>query len=622
MRPAEPPSTLNLRPGNLSPGTAPLGPLPAEKPVGRPEPLDTLESDAVLAAALMAVDPQGTGAVLRALPGPARDRWLALLRAGLPAEAPFRRLPPAAPDSRLLGGLDLAATLAAGRPVAERGLLAEADGGVVLVPMAERLPIGTAARLAAVMDDGAVAAERDGLALRHPARIGVVALDEGMAPEERPAAALLDRLAFHLALDDRPYAAAAADPDGIGAARTRLPDVGDAPDGVLEALCGTAVALGIASPRAPLLALRVARASAAFAGRAVPSDADALVAARLVLAPRATRLPAPEEAEGDPPDVEPPEPDAEEHDRTEPSPDALCEMLVAAAAAALPPGLLAALSAAGAARKAAAASEGRAGAPRQAARRGRRIGTRPGDPRAGGCLDLVETLRAAAPWQRLRRQGRAPEAARPVEIRRADFRLVRFRQETGTTTIFVVDASGSTAANRLSEAKGAVELLLADCYARRDQVALLAFRGPGAELLLPPTNSLVRAKRSLAALPGGGGTPLAAGLDAALAAADAERRRGRTPTVVVLTDGRANIARDGTAGDRGRAEADALAAARLARAAGLASVLVDTAPRPRPFARALAAEMNARYLPLPGGSGASGTLAETVRGRAAPAAAP
>jgi magnesium chelatase subunit D len=124
----------------------------------------------------------------------------------------------------------------------------------------------------------------------------------------------------------------------------------------------------------------------------------------------------------------------------------------------------------------------------------------------------------------------------------------------------------------------------------------------------------VRAKRSLSALPGGGGTPLAAGLDAALVAAAAERRRGRTPTMVLLTDGRANVARDGT-GDRARAEEDALAAGRLARAAGVAAVLVDTAPRPRPFARRLAAEMGARYLPLPGGE-ASDALAGAVRSAA------
>lgn len=574
--------------------------------------------DAALAAALVAIDPRGTGASLRAPPGPARDRWLTLLRGGLPPDAPVRRLPASAPDGRLLGGLDLAATLAAGRPVADRGLLAEADGGVVLVAMAERLPPASAARVAAVLDDGAVAAERDGLSLRHPARIGLVALDEGLEPEERPAAALLDRLAFHLALDAQPCPCAAATPSEIAAARARLPEVGAADEAVLRALCETAMALGIDSPRAPLLALRAARASAALAGRLAPSEADAVVAARLVLAPRATRLPAPDQPEA----AEPREPDPDagrnEDDRTEPGPDSMRDMLVAAAAAALPAGLLAGLAAATRKASCAAASQGRAGAPRQAARRGRRIGALPGDPRSGGRLDLVETLRAAAPWQRSRRRQSAPGTPR-VAIRREDFRLVRFRQETGTTTIFVVDASGSTAVNRLGEAKGAVELLLADCYARRDQVALLAFRGTGAELLLPPTSSLVRAKRSLAALPGGGGTPLAAGLDAALEAAQAERRRGRTPTVVLLTDGRANVARDGTAGgDRARAEGDALAAARLARGAAVSAVLVDTAPRPRAFTRQLAAELGARYLPLPAGSGTADALAGAVKNRAAP----
>ena len=114
-------------------------------------------------------------------------------------------------------------------------------------------------------------------------------------------------------------------------------------------------------------------------------------------------------------------------------------------------------------------------------------------------------------------------------------------------TISSSDASsgslgGSSALHRLAEAKGAVELLLADCYVRRDSVAVLAFRGRSAELLLPPTRSLVRAKRSLAELPGGGGTPLAAGIDAARELAFAVRRRGDTAVVVVLSDGRANLA--------------------------------------------------------------------------------
>ena len=197
----------------------------------------------------------------------------------------------------------------------------------------------------------------------------------------------------------------------------------------------------------------------------------------------------------------------------------------------------------------------------------------------------------------LREATRSQRSAR-VQVRSEDFRITRFKQREETTTIFVVDASGSSALHRLAEAKGAVELLLADCYVRRDRVALLAFRGRGAELLLPPTRSLVRAKRSLASLPGGGGTPLASGIGAAATLADAVRRRGETPTVIFLTDGHANVSRDGS-GSRVHAEEDAIVAAKVMRAAGFKALLLDTSPRPQPLARRIADEMGARYLPLP-----------------------
>jgi magnesium chelatase subunit D len=226
--------------------------------------------------------------------------------------------------------------------------------------------------------------------------------------------------------------------------------------------------------------------------------------------------------------------------------------------------------------------------------------------RAGARLNVIETLRAAAPWQPLRRRetlaahgaDRSRAHAPRVQVRSEDFRVTRFKQHTCTTTIFVVDASGSAALHRLAEAKGAVELLLADCYVRRDNVALIGFRGRGAELLLPPTRSLVRARRSLAGLPGGGGTPLAAGIGAALALADAVRRKGDRPVVVLLTDGRANVTRSGEGG-RAQAEEEALGAARLLRGAGIAALLIDTSPRAHPLAQRLAGEMRARYLPLP-----------------------
>jgi magnesium chelatase subunit D len=151
---------------------------------------------------------------------------------------------------------------------------------------------------------------------------------------------------------------------------------------------------------------------------------------------------------------------------------------------------------------------------------------------------------------------------------------------------------------RLAEAKGAIELLLAECYVRRDQVAVLAFRGVGAEVLLPPTRSLVRARRGLAGLPGGGGTPLAAGIETAATLAARVRRGGSTPVVVLLTDGRANVGRDGQGG-RARAQQDALEAARALGAQRLQVVLIDTSVRPEPAARALALAAGARYLPLP-----------------------
>ncbi len=544
--------------------------------------------DALVAATLLALDPARLGgAVLRGPPGPARDAWLANLRTLLPPEAAWRRLPPNVPDSRLLGGLNLAATLSLGRPVAEAGLLAEADGGVLLAAMAERMDSQTAARLAATLDSGEVAVQREGLSQRLPARLAVVALDEGLVPDEATPAALRDRLAFML----EPAAAEAADLPDLAAARARLPAV-TATGAAIEALCAAALALGIDSLRAPALALAAARAAAALAGRTSVAEADLVLAARLVLAPRATRLPAADSE----PEPEPPPPAEPEQQSAPPAEGEapLQDLVLAAARAAIPPGLLAALVQAASPGRAKGA-EGRTGVSRQPARRGRPLGSRPGTLRPGLRLNLVETLRAAAPWQPLRRAGAAPGR---VLVQPADFRLRRFQHRRRATTVFLVDASGSAALHRLAEAKGAVELLLVDCYARRDHVAVIAFRGTGAELLLPPTGSLTRARRSLAGLPGGGGTPLAAALQAATLLGLALRRRGDVPMLVLLSDGRANVALDGTGG-RPRAEAEALAAARALHAEAFPALVLDTAPRPGPAAQALASAMGARYVPLP-----------------------
>ena len=253
-------------------------------------------ASAAMAAALLAVDPSGIGGVLlRSAGGPAREDWLAALAQLLPATPGLRRVPLHISDDRLLGGLDLAATLHAGRPVAQRGLLAQADGGVIVLAMAERLSAATAARIAAVLDQGELVTERHGVGTRSVSRLGVVALDEGQGADEHLPAPLRERLGIHLILDDR-----AAPPAHtrlqIQAARSRLGSV-DLDDDVIEAVCTAAVALGIESVRAPMLALRVARAAAALAGRVQVDAGDAALAAGLVLAPRATRLPAPAESD-------------------------------------------------------------------------------------------------------------------------------------------------------------------------------------------------------------------------------------------------------------------------------------------------------------------------------------
>jgi magnesium chelatase subunit D len=529
-------------------------------------------AESVMAAALLAIDPGLGGIAIRAWPGPPRDAYLHNLKSLFPAGSPARKLPPSITDDRLLGGLDIAATLQAGRPVTAAGLLAESAGGILILAMAERLPPATAGRIAAALESGA--------------NIALLALDEGL-DGEAPPKTLLDRLAFTIPEAALPDAASPwPEPAQIQAARTLLACI-PATDDAIGQICTLSTLLGIASLRAPLFALRAARASAVLHNRHAIAPEDIVLAAKLVLAPRATQTPIPPEDAPDPPETPPDPQDSQQQDADKPVEDRIPET----AKTILPPELLALLANTSPRRTTSGA--GAAGAT-ASQKRGRPAGARPGPLTGESRLSLLETLRAAAPWQPLRHK----HPGQKLAIHKDDFRIRKFKEQPRSVAIFAVDASGSSAINRLAEAKGAIQLLLAECYVRRDQVALIAFRGRQAEALLPPTHALARARRALAALPGGGPTPLATGIDAARALADFERRAEKRPLLVLLTDGGANIARDGAPG-RAAAAADALAAARACRAAGLAALVVDTAPRPQKFVASLAAEMGAKYLPLP-----------------------
>jgi magnesium chelatase subunit D len=558
--------------------------------------------DALLAARLFAVDPVGLGGVvLRAASGPLRDRWLDTLRDLLAQGTPLRRLPSGIEDDRLLGGIDLPATLKAGRPILQNGLLAEAHGGVVVMAMAERTSVSIAARIAAVLDRREVVLERDGLTRLVSAAIGIVALDEGIGPDEQVPDILAQRLAFYLDLQNLHHRdlAAAASVSDMRAARARLGEVNRAPDDIVAALIVTAARFGIDSLMAPLLALRVARASAALAGRGAVDESDAIVAARLVLAPRARSAPPPEENAPDTEEKAEAEPPPESSDAAASEPQqsqALEDMMRDAVQAALPPGLLDMLKN-GMAQRSPPSRRNGTGTTQNSLSRGRPVGARMAPMRAGVRLALVETLRAAAPWQPIRRAERGGKAKR-IEVRQEDFRIRKFAQRRESTIVFCVDASGSAAFHRLAEAKGAVELLLGEAYVARTYAALIAFRGAAADLMLPPSRSLTRAKVLLSALPGGGGTPLAAGIDAAMLTALGERAKGRATLLVFLTDGQANIARDGRAG-RALGFEHAMLAARQLAVQKLPALFVDTSPRAREEGARLAGAMGARYIALP-----------------------
>jgi len=632
-----------------------------------------------LALLLVLVEPRLRGVVFAGPRGGGKSSVLRGAWELVPGEAPVV-LPPGTDAEALLGGLDVEATLRFGEPRFREGILARAHGGTVVADSLHLLPDAVILPLLGALDEEQVQLEREGVSRTLPAAFRLLAAftpEEGMPrahlldriglivamPEAGGAAARAAVIRSHRAEAgaDAGDAEGADDADDdltllrslIPAARELLPEV-TISDAQIRRLCGLARSWGVQGHRAEAFAVRVARASAALALRDRVEAEDLELAAQWVLRPRATRVPDPADAgagteaadvvEAADANAEAGEAGAEGPDRTRPAPPPPGSPEAARPEASPPegeaptddrpadldsPGAPSDLPDEAAARVLDAvavdlpllldrfpfahASKGVAGSRgTRSGDRGRQVGSRAGGP-SEGRIDLLGTLRAAAPWQRLR-EGR-PGGGR-IRLRPEDLRIREHRSRAGALFIVAVDASGSMALHRMRQAKGAVHALLAQAYIHRDRVALIAFRGDRADVLLRPTQSVELLRRAVDRLPTGGGTPIARALVTSLDLAEAERSRGvRQVALVLLTDGRANV---GIRADRAGVATELEQVARGVARAGVRSLVIDTE---RSFQRQSGAERLARalegqYFHLPGASGAAlaREIEQAVRG--------
>lgn len=487
--------------------------------------------------------------------------------------APFVQVPLGVSEDRLLGSVDVTASIRRGRPVFQPGLLAEAHRGVLYIDDINLLDPGLANLLFTAVDGGINRVEREGISFQHPCRPLLIATYNPAEGELR--AHLIDRLAMvlsadtPLSLDQRVEAVGrvlqqAADPgvfwqrhgpglrdlqQSIATARRLLARVRLTPPQV-RYLVDEAIRAGVEGHRGDLFAVRVARAQAALQGRCHVEAADLRLAVELVILPRSAARLLPPDREPEPPP--PGEPQGESAEKPEPqeqppSTDATADQptsqaipdtfLFSPEGVLLDPHLLA-QAARGQRRHGKAGGGGLVRSPD----RGRYVKPLlPHGPIHHIAIDA--TLRAAAPHQRARRRGLGRRQGPKLLLREEDLRVKQLLRKAGALVIFVVDASGSMALNRMQAAKGAALQLLGEAYRNRDQVALITFRGRRAEVQLAPTRSITAASRRLARLPCGGGSPLAHGLALAVRVAENARRAKDVGEIliVLISDGKANV---------------------------------------------------------------------------------
>ncbi len=561
-----------------------------------------------LALLLNAVDPAIGGVLLRGQKGSAKTTAARGLAALLPGEAPFVELPVGASEDRLIGSIDLRAALVDGERRFVAGLLGDADGGVLYVDEVNLLPDHLVDVLLDVAASGVNRVEREGVSHTHPSRFILLG---SMNPEEgelRPQ--LLDRFGLSadvLAPTDPTARAEAvrrrlafdADPVGFAAGweaeedelRRRLAQSRAAllAPGLIEAVAELCVAAGAEGLRADLVCCRAAAALAGWEGKAEAGEAEVRAVAGLALGHRRRRSPF--EAPGVPPQELA---DALD-DAFGPDPDTGPDDGSGQGGGSPPPG--------------GGGGPGGPGGERAAVAPGAvgpvlLLGAPPARTSAGPMGPVPAGRRSVVTGDRGRLIGdRVPDPGGPVgsvavmaSVLAGDLREAVRREKTGNLVILVVDASGSMGADkRMEAAKGAAVSLLLDAYQRRDSVALVVFRGEGAEVVLRPTGSVEVARARLETLPTGGRTPLWAGIDTALGLAEAALAvsQGARPLVVLVSDGRA------TAGPEGVDPVEAsLASADRLRRRGVPAVVVDAEDGHirLDMARPLAEAMGARYL--------------------------